>query len=303
MFYPRGEEVAARAAGARRHGLHPVDAVGLPDGGCRARRTRGRSGTSCTCSADVTRRSPRSTAPKRPATRRWSSPSTRRLPGLRERDLRNGVKALLTRKRRRDAAVHPAVPDEAALARQLPRRRRVDEVSQRRRPRRRDHAYADVGAALEKSVVAGPICAGFATRGRTDRRQGRPDGDDARRADRRGRRRDRRVEPRRAAARRRRARRCASCPRWSPPWAIKSKSCSTAASAAAATSSRRCAWAPAPCSSAAPTRTGSAPPADAGVTRAIEILRTDLVRTLKLLGCASVAELNRTYVDVPPDWR
>ena len=40
-----------------------------------------------------------------------------------------------------------------------------------------------------------------------------------------------------------------------------------------------------------------------GVTRAIEILRTDLVRTMKLLGCASVAELNRTYVDVPPDWR
>src|SRR4029077_14873615 len=40
-----------------------------------------------------------------------------------------------------------------------------------------------------------------------------------------------------------------------------------------------------------------------GVTRAIEILRTDLVRTMKLLGCASVAELNRTYVEVPPDWR
>ena len=30
----------------------------------------------------------------------------------------------------------------------------------------------------------------------------------------------------------------------------------------------------------------------AGVTRAIEILRTDLVRTMKLLGCASVAELD-----------
>ncbi len=37
----------------------------------------------------------------------------------------------------------------------------------------------------------------------------------------------------------------------------------------------------------------------AGVTRAIEILRADLIRTLKLLGCASVAELNRSYVDVP----
>jgi L-lactate dehydrogenase (cytochrome) len=39
----------------------------------------------------------------------------------------------------------------------------------------------------------------------------------------------------------------------------------------------------------------------AGVARAIEILRADLVRTLKLLGCCSVAELDRTYVDVPRD--
>jgi L-lactate dehydrogenase (cytochrome) len=40
----------------------------------------------------------------------------------------------------------------------------------------------------------------------------------------------------------------------------------------------------------------------AGVSRAIDILRVDLVRTLKLLGCGSVAELNLTYVDVPRDW-
>jgi L-lactate dehydrogenase (cytochrome) len=40
----------------------------------------------------------------------------------------------------------------------------------------------------------------------------------------------------------------------------------------------------------------------AGVARAIEILRSDLVRTLKLLGCTSVAELDRSYVDVPRDW-
>jgi L-lactate dehydrogenase (cytochrome) len=40
----------------------------------------------------------------------------------------------------------------------------------------------------------------------------------------------------------------------------------------------------------------------AGVSRAIGILRTDLVRTLKLLGCASVAGLDETYVDVPADW-
>jgi isopentenyl diphosphate isomerase/L-lactate dehydrogenase-like FMN-dependent dehydrogenase len=39
-----------------------------------------------------------------------------------------------------------------------------------------------------------------------------------------------------------------------------------------------------------------------GVTRAIEILRSDLVRTLKLLGCESVAQLDRSFVDVPTDW-
>jgi isopentenyl diphosphate isomerase/L-lactate dehydrogenase-like FMN-dependent dehydrogenase len=39
-----------------------------------------------------------------------------------------------------------------------------------------------------------------------------------------------------------------------------------------------------------------------GVARAIEILRADLVRTLKLLGCASVAELDSSYVDVPTEW-
>lgn len=40
----------------------------------------------------------------------------------------------------------------------------------------------------------------------------------------------------------------------------------------------------------------------AGVARAIEILRADVMRTLKLLGCASVAELDRSYVNVPADW-
>jgi len=40
----------------------------------------------------------------------------------------------------------------------------------------------------------------------------------------------------------------------------------------------------------------------AGVARAISILRTDLVRTLTLLGCASVADLNPSFVDIPRDW-
>lgn len=41
---------------------------------------------------------------------------------------------------------------------------------------------------------------------------------------------------------------------------------------------------------------------EAGVARAIEILRTDLVRTLKLLGCPSVTALDRSYVEVPAAW-
>jgi len=40
----------------------------------------------------------------------------------------------------------------------------------------------------------------------------------------------------------------------------------------------------------------------AGVSRAIDILRADLIRTLKLLGCSSVAELDEIYVDVPREW-
>jgi L-lactate dehydrogenase (cytochrome) len=40
-----------------------------------------------------------------------------------------------------------------------------------------------------------------------------------------------------------------------------------------------------------------------GVARAIDILRADIVRTLKLLGCPSVRELDRSYVRVPPDWQ
>ena len=39
-----------------------------------------------------------------------------------------------------------------------------------------------------------------------------------------------------------------------------------------------------------------------GVTRAIEILRADLTRTLKLLGCASTAALDGSFVDVPSGW-
>ncbi len=40
----------------------------------------------------------------------------------------------------------------------------------------------------------------------------------------------------------------------------------------------------------------------AGVTRALDIIRTDLVRTMKLLGCSSIEELDQAYVDAPRDW-
>jgi isopentenyl diphosphate isomerase/L-lactate dehydrogenase-like FMN-dependent dehydrogenase len=47
---------------------------------------------------------------------------------------------------------------------------------------------------------------------------------------------------------------------------------------------------------------GLAAAGEAGVDRAIEILRTDLERTLRLLGCPSLAALDRSYVNVPKSW-
>jgi L-lactate dehydrogenase (cytochrome) len=41
----------------------------------------------------------------------------------------------------------------------------------------------------------------------------------------------------------------------------------------------------------------------AGVARAIEILRRDIVRTLTLLGIESTAALDRSFVDFPREWR
>lgn len=47
---------------------------------------------------------------------------------------------------------------------------------------------------------------------------------------------------------------------------------------------------------------GLAAAGQAGVARAIEILRTDVERTLVLLGCPSIAALDRSYVRIPRDW-
>jgi len=48
---------------------------------------------------------------------------------------------------------------------------------------------------------------------------------------------------------------------------------------------------------------GLAAAGEAGVSRAIEILRADLDRTLRLLGCPSVAALDRSYVNIPSHWQ
>jgi len=40
-----------------------------------------------------------------------------------------------------------------------------------------------------------------------------------------------------------------------------------------------------------------------GVVRALEILRADVDRTLRLLGCPSIAALDASYVDFPQSWR
>jgi L-lactate dehydrogenase (cytochrome) len=48
---------------------------------------------------------------------------------------------------------------------------------------------------------------------------------------------------------------------------------------------------------------GLAAAGEAGVRRALEILRADVERTLKLIGCSSVAALDCSYVEVPAHWR
>jgi isopentenyl diphosphate isomerase/L-lactate dehydrogenase-like FMN-dependent dehydrogenase len=40
----------------------------------------------------------------------------------------------------------------------------------------------------------------------------------------------------------------------------------------------------------------------AGVARALQILRSDVERTIRLLGCPSIAALDRSYVEVPKAW-
>ena len=48
---------------------------------------------------------------------------------------------------------------------------------------------------------------------------------------------------------------------------------------------------------------GLAAAGKAGVTRALEILRDDVERTLRLLGCPSVSALNSSYLNIPRHWQ
>jgi isopentenyl diphosphate isomerase/L-lactate dehydrogenase-like FMN-dependent dehydrogenase len=47
---------------------------------------------------------------------------------------------------------------------------------------------------------------------------------------------------------------------------------------------------------------GLAAAGTSGVNRAVAILRADFERTMKLLGCASIAELNESYIGLSRDW-
>ena len=48
---------------------------------------------------------------------------------------------------------------------------------------------------------------------------------------------------------------------------------------------------------------GMAAAGDAGIERAIEIFRADIVRTLKLLGCTSISQLDPSYIALRPGFR
>ena len=110
-----------RARRARRHRLHPLDALRLPAG-----RSEGGDERPVLVPA-LSRRRPRRRAGRHRA--RAQPPASRALvvtidtpvAGMRERDVRNGTKELLTRKPLTMLPLRLAVPRAAALARRLPR--------------------------------------------------------------------------------------------------------------------------------------------------------------------------------------
>ena len=47
---------------------------------------------------------------------------------------------------------------------------------------------------------------------------------------------------------------------------------------------------------------GLAAAGEPGVDQVLTLLRTDIDRTLRLLGCASVTDLDRSFIDYPASW-
>ena len=301
MFYPRGEEVAARAAGdaGTVYILSTLSGCRLEDV---KRATRGPAwyqlylvgGRDVALALDRARQAAGYSA----LVVTIDTP----VAGLRERDVRNGIKELLTRRRSDRCCPSSAVPGAPALARGVPGRRRPDEVSQRRaagrtdavrRRRRRARAVGgDVARSRGGFATPGTVrssskaCTPATMRGRAiDAGAGAVvvSNHGGRQLD--GVRATLRVLPEVVAAvdgqievlldggiRR--------------GGDIVKALC---LGARAVLVGRAYAY-------------GLGAAGGAGVARAIEILRADLVRTMKLLGCPGVTALDPSYLDVPADW-
>ena len=216
--------------------------------------------------------------------------------GQRERDLRNGAKRAGQRESPADVAARSPTAGASAMAARFLARRRNDEVSQRRHPGEGPMPYEDVGAALERSTVCWDDIGWIRERGAA------------------------RSSSRACSARRTRDARSISAP--------KQSSCQTTAAASSTALRRRYTRCPkslrpsggraeilldggirrgsdvvkALCLGARAVLIGRAyayglgAAGGAGVARAIEILRSDIVRTLRLLGCHDVRSLDRSYV-------
>ena len=135
LFYPRGEEVAARAAGSAGT-IYTLSTLS----GCRLEDVAAASGGPVWYQLYlVGGRDAAMASIERARAAKFSAlvvTIDTPVAGLRERDVRNGIKELASRTAVHDAAVRAAVPGPAGLARRLSRRRRPDELPQRRAPGR-----------------------------------------------------------------------------------------------------------------------------------------------------------------------
>ena len=284
----------ARRSGRRGRRRDPVLAVHHGHRLHRGRRGRGNptaaTGSSCTCGRTGTARWPWSTGPPRPDTTRCSSPSTSPSPGpgCETSGTASPSRPQLTVGDRPRCAPPPSMvvqlPDHRALGLRLPR-----PMVRHRRRAARHHVRPDRhlrGSGLDQVPVA-----------RQARRQGGPEhsttpagsptaGVDAHHP----------VQPRRTPARPGTRCRSSSSPTSSARSAKTPRSTWTPASCQAPTSSPPSPSAPVSPWSAAPTSTVSMAGGRAGVDRIIAILRSDIERTMRLLGATSLEELAPHHV-------